>query len=129
MILSIDPGKDKCGLAILNDSARTLEKKVVSRRELSFEVTGFVAKYAIQTIVVGGSTTSRSVQKELMRMDLRASIVFIEEEFSTQEARKRYFKENPPRGLRRLIPSGLLVPPHLIDDYAAVILGERYLKD
>ena len=79
MILAIDPGKDKCGLAILDGSASNLEKKIVPRRDLAFEVLGFVAKYAIQTIVVGGSTTSRSVQKELMRMDIRASIVFVEE--------------------------------------------------
>lgn len=128
MIIVIDPGKDKCGLAILDGSARTLEKKIVPRRELAYEVPGFLAKYAIQTIVVGGSTTSRSVQKELMRMDIMASIVFIEESFSTQEARKRYFKENPPKGLLRFVPKGLLSPPHPVDDYAAVILGERYLK-
>ena len=46
---------------------------------------------------------------------------------TTDEAKKRYWQENPPKGIRRLIPRGMLVPPVPVDDFAAVIIGEKYL--
>ena len=36
--------------------------------------------------------------------------------------------EHRPKGIARLIPKGMRTPPEPIDDYAAVILAERYLK-
>ena len=32
-----------------------------------------------------------------------------------------------PRGLRRLLPTSMQVPPVPVDDFVAVILGTRYL--
>jgi len=128
MILAIDPGREKCGLAVLDNSAQVLEKKVFSRIELSFEIMTYVAKYRLDTIVVGSGTGAKSVQKDLSRMELRCNIIFTPERFSTLEARRRYWRENPPRGLLRFIPTTLLSPPGPVDDYAAVVLGERYLK-
>jgi RNase H-fold protein (predicted Holliday junction resolvase) len=128
MILAIDPGRGKCGLAVLDNSIQALEKKVVSRSELIPEVLNLVAKYRVETIVIGGGTASKSVQKELSRIDMRVNIIFVPERFSTLQARRLYWKENPPRGLLRFIPTSLRTPPHPIDDYAAQILGMRYLK-
>lgn len=128
MILAIDPGREKCGLAVLDNSANVLEKKVFLRSELNYEVVSFLSKYQIQTIVIGSGTSSKSLEKELSRIDLRCSLVFAPEKFSTLEARRKYWHDNPPRGLLRLVPASLLSPPVPIDDYAAVILGERYLN-
>ena len=128
MILAIDPGRDKCGLAVLDNSAVALEKKIVKRSEIENEVFAFVAKYLIDTIVIGGGTEAKAVQKAILKLDLKLNIVFTKEEFSTLEARKKYWIENPPKGLLRLLPKSLLSPPVPIDDYAAAILGERYLK-
>lgn len=128
MILAIDPGTEKCGLAVLDAAARVLEKRICSRLEVSEEVSGLVLKYRIHTLVVGDSTGAKNLKKTISRLDLNASLVFVPEKNSSWEARKRYFAENPPRGLLRLVPSSLLAPPAPIDDYAAVILGERYLK-
>lgn len=128
MILAIDPGTEKCGLAVLDSSARVLEKRIIARLEIGEEVSGLVLKYRIPTLVIGDSTGARSLKKTISRLDLNANLVFVPEKNSSWEARKRYFRENPPRGLFRLIPSSLLAPPAPLDDYAAVILGERYLK-
>ncbi|MFA4967768.1 MAG: Holliday junction resolvase RuvX [Candidatus Margulisiibacteriota bacterium] len=128
MILAIDPGRDKCGLAVLDDSAVALEKKVIKRAETEAEVLAFIAKYRIETIVIGGGTEARGIEKLLLKLDLRLNIIFTKEDFSTLEARKKYWQENPPKGLLKLVPRSLLSPPVPIDDYAAVILGERYLK-
>jgi hypothetical protein len=40
-----------------------------------------------------------------------------------------YWQENPPKGLKKLIPLGMLVPPVPLDAYAAVILVRRFLED
>jgi len=124
MILAIDPGSLKCGLAVLDSGAKVLERKVIERAKLESEVSALAAKHRVDTIVIGGGTGAKSIQRELSGYNL----VFTGEKFSTLEARKRYWKNNPPRGLLRLIPTSLLPPPVPIDDYAAVVLGEGYLK-
>ncbi|MBI5699604.1 resolvase [Candidatus Saganbacteria bacterium] len=124
MILAVDPGREKCGLAVLDRSAKVLEKRICATAKIADEIAGLVQKYRIPTLVLGDSTGSRAIA----RLDLSVNLVYVTEKNSTLEARRRYFKENPPQGWRRLIPSSLLVPPVPIDDYAAVILGERYLK-
>jgi len=128
MILAIDPGLQKCGLAVMDAQSRVLEKKVVERVQLESYVVGLVAKYRMDTIVIGGGTAAKSVQRELSRIDLYCNIVFTDEKFSTLEARRKYWREHPLHGLLRFIPTSLLPPPGPIDDYAAVVLGERYLK-
>jgi RNase H-fold protein (predicted Holliday junction resolvase) len=128
MILAIDPGREKCGLAVMDQSAQLLEKKIAGRFELSGEVPRLMQKYRIETIVIGSGTASKGVHKDLLKMELNAHLVFIPEKNSTLQARKRYWKEHEPQGLLRFIPRALLNPPHPVDDYAALILGERYLK-
>jgi hypothetical protein len=53
--------------------------------------------------------------------------VLVDEHRSSEQGRRRYFRDNPPRGWRRLLPVGLQTPPRAYDDYVAVILAERYL--
>ena len=56
-------------------------------------------------------------------------VAVVEEAHSTEEARTLYWQENPPKGLKKLIPLGMLVPPVPLDAYAAVILVRRFLED
>ena len=50
----------------------------------------------------------------------------VEEAYTSERARRRYFAENPPRGLARLIPAGMRTPPVPVDDWVAVLLAEAY---
>lgn len=127
MILAIDPGKDKCGLAVLGDDGRVVAKMVVLRGELSNQVKFLVSRHRIKNVVVGRGAFGKGVEKELYRLPMDISVTFVPEKDSTWLARKRFWKENPPAGWLRFIPTSLRVPPAPIDDYAAVILGERYL--
>jgi hypothetical protein len=34
---------------------------------------------------------------------------------------------HPPRGWRRFVPRGMLLPPRPIDDFAALLIAERLL--
>ena len=53
----------------------------------------------------------------------------VDERHTTELAKLRYFKEFPPRGLWKLVPIGLQTPPTCYDDFAAVVLAERYLEE
>ena len=52
----------------------------------------------------------------------------VDERATTLLARRRYFDANPPRGWKRLVPRGMLLPPRPIDDFAAVLIAERLLE-
>ena len=128
MILAIDPGKNKCGFAVLNEDSKVLEKGVIPRPETIKHIKNLIIKHSVTSLVVGRSAFGKDLEKEILDLDPKANIIFISEKNSTLEARQRYWEENQPQGFWRLVPTTLRIPPRPIDDYAAVILGERYLK-
>jgi RNase H-fold protein (predicted Holliday junction resolvase) len=129
MILALDPGKDKCGVAVLDAEGLVLEKKIISTQEISQQIPLLLSKFSISLIIIGQSAFGKKIERELSKLELRANLIFVSEKYSTQQARQLYWKENPPQGLWRLIPTSLRTPPVPIDDYAAIVLGKRYLKN
>ena len=79
----------------------------------------------VDFVIVGSGTGSAECIKKLVSSGLRVEKV--SEEFSTERGRELYWLIHPPRGLRRLLPKGLLVPPRTIDDLAAWSLILQYL--
>lgn len=124
MIVAIDPGKNKCGLAVLDENGKVLEKKVAGRGEFSEEVKRLISSYNPSAVVIGRGAYGSQVARELAG----ANLIFVSEKDSSWQARKRYWKENPPSGWLKLVPTSLRLPPVPVDDLAAVILGECYLK-
>jgi len=127
-ILAIDPGREKTGIAILKNSD-VLEHKIINSEELVQIIKSLLEKYIIKTIVMGNGTSSKKKYDLLKREFIDRDIVLINEYRTTDEARKLYFQENPPKGWRKLIPLGMQVPPVPVDDYAAIVIGRKYLKD
>ncbi len=127
IIISIDPGRDKCGIAILDEKANVIKKSVISTCYFDNEIRGFTKGYNPDVIIIGDGTGRKLIKEKISSISGDIPIKFVREDRSTLEARRRYFQDNPPRGLRRLLPISLLIPPETYDDYVAVILGERYL--
>lgn len=127
-ILAIDPGREKTGIAILNNSD-VLEHKIINSEELVQIIKSLLEKYIIKTIVMGNGTSSKKKYDLLKREFIDKDIVLINEYRTTDEARKLYFQENPPKGWKKLIPLGMQVSPVPVDDYAAIVIGRKYLKD
>lgn len=127
-ILAIDPGREKTGIAILKNSD-VLEHKIINSEELVQIIKSLLEKYIIKTIVMGNGTSSKKKYDLLKREFIDIDIVLINEYRTTDEARKLYFQENPPKGWKKLIPLGMQVPPVPVDDYAAIVIGRKYLKD
>lgn len=128
IFLSIDPGTSKCGFAVIKDSKVVLERKLVQRADFVNEVLSTIQKYGIFSLIVGAGTGSRDIQKSLLKLDLKCNLIFVPEKDTSRLARQRYWEENPPRGLLRLIPTSLRTPPTPYDDLAAVILAEKFLS-
>lgn len=126
IVLAIDPGQEKCGLAVVSDEGLT-EKLITPRDESVEAILSAADKYQVDSIIIGDGTGSKNLKNELMRKT-SLPIIITPEEYTTLKARKRYFNDHPPKGFRRLIPSGMLTPEQPYDDYAALIIAEEYLK-
>ena len=129
-ILAIDPGRDKCGLAVLDHGKQVLWHSVVPTKELLPVSMELIRQYGFQTVILGNQTFSGDVRRmlePLLDQQLVHEIIFVDEHGSTEAARALYWQAFPPTGWRRFLPLGLLAPPCAIDDFAAIILGERFL--
>ena len=127
MILGFDPGRDKCGVAVMNAEGQIQYHQVVSADNAIASIQLLSQKYPIKLIVMGNLTTAKSWRNKLQSHFPHFPIKMIDESNSTLEARDRYWQMYPPRGLKRLIPQGMRIPPRPIDDIVAIILIERYL--
>jgi len=127
VILGFDPGRDKCGIALMSRDLQLYNHQVVESTQAIAAIASLQQQYAITQIVMGNQTTSKQWQKQL-KTDLgdRIPITLVDERYSTLEARDRYWQMYPPRGLKRLIPQGMRLPPRPIDDIVAILLIERY---
>jgi RNase H-fold protein (predicted Holliday junction resolvase) len=127
-MIGFDPGREKCGVAVMG-ADRTLYLHEVVRSDVAIATLDTLCtQYPISLIVLGDQTTSKEWQQRLQQFAHCPKIVQIDERYSTLEARDRYWQMYPPRGLLRLCPQGLRTPPRPIDDLVAMILIERYLK-
>lgn len=125
-IIAIDPGREKCGAAILAEDG-SFTQEVIETERLCRWVAQSVAKAPDATVIIGNGTGSRAAHDRIAN-ECGIEPLFVEEYKTTEQARKRYWQENPPQGWRRLMPISMQVPPVPVDGYVAVILAERYRK-
>lgn len=130
MILGFDPGRDKCGLALVNNNKQILYNKVIPSEDSIEIINNLIAQYKPFKLVMGNQTTSKQWKRRLIdNLNLSIDIILVNEKNSTVEARKKYWEMYPPQGLTKLIPKGLRIPPRPVDDIVALILIDRYLGD
>ena len=128
-IAALDPGRDKCGFAILRQDGRVLMQRIIETQHLEAEVQQAQADFSFEVLVEGNGTTSKAARSRIREVlpDLRIEVV--DEYRTTDMAKKAYWQANPPHGWRRLLPVTMQVPPVPVDDFVAVILGHRYLEE
>lgn len=127
VVLAVDPGSKKCGVALVCSRRGVLRHAVLPLEQLGDTCVAWTESEPADAVIVGGSTGSKAVQRTVeQRLGVRVSVV--DERHTTEQARGRYFVDNPPRGWRRLLPQGLLYPPVPFDDYAAVVMAEAFIK-
>lgn len=128
-LLALDPGSDKIGTAVLSFDKEEKEKTIVKKEELLAHLKEIFSHYQIQEIVIGNGTGAEEV-KEMIRSDYSdIKIIFIEEEYTTEEAQARYLEEKPMSNYEKLLRKVVSWKvKKALDDYAALIIGEKYLE-
>lgn len=129
VILGFDPGKDKCGLAVIGLDRQLYYHQVVPAPEAIATIETLRLQFPISLLVMGNQTTSKQ-WKQRLNQELAESlnVILVDERHSTLEARDRYWQMYPPKGLTKLLPQGMRQPPRPIDDIVAILLIERYLN-
>jgi RNase H-fold protein (predicted Holliday junction resolvase) len=125
-LISIDPGKDKIGVALLDLKGEIIYRKIIPSDKLLICLDALIKESS--KILIGNGTFSTGIIKFIKEKYKSIQIIEVDEKNSTQEAKKLYFKYNPPKGLYKLFPAGLLSPTEPVDDLAAVVIARRYLK-
>lgn len=126
--LGIDPGRSKTGLALVGEQGEILKLHIAQTAIISKEIMAFLQGEEPCCIVLGDGTSSKTMEKALREVLPELVICYVDEKHSTEEARVLYWQVNPPKGLKKLLPLGLLVPEEPMDAYAAVVQVRRYLK-
>jgi RNase H-fold protein (predicted Holliday junction resolvase) len=129
VVLAIDPGSDKCGVAVVARSGAVLSRAIVPTSNLTETVRRLITEFLPIHVVCGKGTGSKPILRELEAASLQAPLSSVDESYTSEAARARFVAENPPKGLERLLPRSLRTPSVPYDDYVAVILAERYWRD
>ena len=124
MFISIDPGNKKFGYAIFDNNQNIISKGIKPVSEFENFSKHIKNKFGNAYIIIGNGTEHKYFFQTLKfyfdKIDLT------DEKYTTEEARKLYFKENPPKGWKKFIPLTLLTPQVDIDDYAAIAIAQRF---
>ena len=129
VILGFDPGKDKCGVAVMGLDRQLQYHEVVSSSSVIAAIDDLYQKYPISLLVMGNQTTSKRWKQQIQeKLSSSVNIILVDERYTSLEARDRYWLMYPPKGLNKLLPKGMRTPPRPIDDIVAILLIERYLN-
>ncbi|MCC7231043.1 MAG: hypothetical protein IT203_11675 [Fimbriimonadaceae bacterium] len=131
IVLAIDPGTSKCGMALVRrDAENKLEilwRGISSSETLAEKIDEAHEVSPFTLIIVGGGTSSKQVVHRVREHMPSMGMLVVDEKETTLQARERYWEHHRRRGWRRLLPSTMQVPPEPVDDFVALILAERVL--
>ena len=126
-VITIDPGKSKCGLVLAEISEKKVYEAIILKSEL---IENYVRDLNdvedISKIIIGNGTTSRVIMKKLDF--LKRKIITFEERNTTYRAKARYFELFPIKGIKLLIPREVFIINKNLDAISALIILEDYYK-
>ena len=124
-LISIDPGKCKCGLVLAEISEKKVYKAITLESELLEDyVRNLNTVEDVSKIIIGNGTTSGDIRKKLNFF--KKEIITFEEKNTTYRAKNRYFELFPIRGLKTLLPREIFIINKNLDAVAALIILEDY---
>ena len=126
-LITIDPGKSKCGLVLAAISEKKVyEAIIVNSGLLENYVRNLIAVEDISEIIIGNGTTSREIREKLHFF--KKEIITFEEKNTTYRAKARYFELFPISGLKFLMPREVFILNKNLDAISALIILEDYCK-
>ena len=126
-VITIDPGKSKCGLVLAEISEKKVYKAIILKSELLGNyVRNLITAEDISQIIIGNGTTNREIREKLDFF--KKEIITFEEKNTTYRAKARYFELFPISGFRFLIPREVFILNKNLDAISALIILEDYCK-
>ena len=126
-VISIDPGKYKCGLVLAEISEKKVYKAIIVKSESLVDyVRNLNNVEDISKVIVGNGTKSNEIIKKLDFF--KKEIITFNEKNTTFKAKARYFELFPIRGLKFLIPREVFILNKNLDAISALIILEDYCK-
>ena len=124
-VITIDPGKFKCGLVLAEISEKKVYKAIILKSELLGNyVRNLITAEDISQIIIGNGTTNKEIREKLDFF--KKEIITFEEKNTTFRAKARYFELFPIRGLKFLIPREVFILNKNLDAISALIILEDY---
>ena len=126
-VITIDPGKSKCGLVLAEISEKKVYKAIILKSELLGNyVRNLITAEEISQIIIGNGTTNREIREKLDFF--KKEIITFEEKNTTYRAKARYFELFPISGLKFLIPREIFILNKNLDAISALVILEDYCK-
>jgi len=127
-LISIDPGKCKCGLVLADLHQKRVDQAVVLNTALLPQYLKTLNSFEnISKVIIGnGTTSSENIEKLKF---LKKELIVVEEKNTTFRAKKRYFELFPIRGLRNLLPKEIFIMNKNLDAVSALIILEDLFND
>ena len=127
-LISIDPGKCKCGLVLVDINKKKVDLAIVLNTEfLPQYVKNLKSVENISKVIMGNGTTSKENLKKLKF--IKKDLIIFEEKNTTFRAKKRYFELFPIRGLKIFLPKEFFIMNKNLDAVSALIILEDYCND
>ena len=127
-LISIDPGKCKCGLVLVDLHKKNVDQAIVLNTALLPNyVKNLNDSENISKVIIGNGTTSR---QNIEKLDfVRNDLIIVEEKNTTLRAKKRYFEIFPTKGLKSFLPKEIFIMNKNLDALSALIILEDYCKN
>ena len=126
-VITIDPGKSKCGLILAEINEKKVYKAIILKSELIENyVRNLITVEDISQIIIGNGTSSKEIIQKLYFFN--KEIITFEEKNTTYRAKARYFELFPISGLKFLIPREVFILNKNLDAISALIILEDYCK-
>ena len=126
-LISIDPGKYKCGLVLAEINEKKVYEAIILKSELVQDyLRNLNTSDDISKIIIGNGTSSLEIIEKLDF--LKKEIITFEEKNTTFRAKARYFELFPISGLKFLIPREIFILNKNLDAISALIILEDYCK-
>ena len=123
--ISIDPGKCKCGLVLVDSHQKKVDRAIVLNSEsLPNYVKNLKSSENISKVIIGNGTTSR---QNVEKLDfIKNDLIIVDEKNTTYRAKKRYFELFPTRGIKNFLPNEIFILNKNLDAVSALIILEDY---
>ena len=127
-LISIDPGKCKCGLVLVDINTKKIEKAIVLNTEFLPNYVKTLHSFEnISKVVIGNGTTCKENIDKLKF--IKKDLIIFEEKNTTFRAKKRFFELFPIRGLKFFLPKEFFLMNKNLDAISALIILEDYCNE